>query len=41
MAKLMSKNSYNEAAFKTGNEQAKDYDEYVEMRKTTTCTRNL
>lgn len=40
-AKLMSKNSYNEAAFKTGNEQAKDYDEYVEMRKTTTCTRNL
>lgn len=41
MAQLMSKNSYNEAAFKTGNEQAKDYDEYVEMRKTTTCTRNL
>lgn len=41
MAKLMSKNSYNEAAFKTGNEQAKDYDEYVQMRKTTTCTRNL
>ena len=22
-------------------EQAKEYDEYVEMRKTTTCTRNL
>lgn len=41
LAKIMSKNSYNEAAFKTGNEQAKDYDEYVEMRKTTTCTRNL
>lgn len=41
MAKLMSKNSYNEAAFKTGNEQAKDYDEYVEMRKTSNCTRNL
>ena len=41
MAQLMSKNSYNEAAFKTGNEKAKDYDEYVEMRKTTTCTRNL
>ena len=41
MAKIMSKNSYNEAAFKTGNEQAKDYDEYVEMRKTSTCTRNL
>lgn len=40
LAQLMSKNSYNEAAFKTGNEQAKDYDEYVEMRKTTTCTRN-
>ena len=41
MAQLMSKNSYNEAAFRTGNEQAKDYDEYVELRKTTTCTRNL
>lgn len=41
MAKLMSTNSYNEAAFKTGNEQAKDYDEYVEMRKNSTCTRNL
>lgn len=33
VAKLMSKNSYNEAAFKTGNEQAQDYDEYVQMRK--------
>lgn len=41
LAKLMSKNSYNEAAFKTGNEQAKDYDEYIQMRKNTTCTRNL
>lgn len=41
IAQLMSKNSYNEAAFKTGNEQAKDYDEYVELRKTVTCTRNL
>lgn len=41
VAKLLSKNSYNEAAFKTGNEQAKDYDEYVELRKTTTCTGNL
>lgn len=41
MAKLMSKNSYNEAAFKTGNKQAKDYDEYVQLRKNTTCTRNL
>lgn len=41
IAKLMSTNSYNEAAFKTGNEQAKDYDEYVEMRKNSTCTRNL
>lgn len=41
MAQLMSKNSYNEAAFKTGNEQAKDYDEYVIMRTHSTCTRNL
>lgn len=41
VAKLMSKNSYNEAAFKTGNEQAQDYDEYVQMRKNTACTRNL
>ena len=40
-AKLLSKNSYNEAAFKTGNEQAKDYDEYVIMRTHSTCTRNL
>ena len=41
VAKLLSKNSYNEAAFKTGNEQAKDYDEYVIMRTHSTCTRNL
>lgn len=41
VAKLMSKNSYNEAAFKTGNEEAKDYDEYVQMRKSSVCTRNL
>lgn len=41
LALIMSQNSYNEAAFKTGNEQAKDYDEYVEMRKNSTCTRNL
>ena len=41
MAKLMSKNSYNEAAFKTGNEEAKDYDEYVQMRKNSVCIRNL
>lgn len=38
MAQLMSKNSYNEAAFKTGNEQAKDYNEYVIMRTHSTCT---
>lgn len=41
VAKLLSKNSYNEAAFKTGNEQAKDYDEYVIMRTHSTCTRDL
>lgn len=41
LAKIMSKDSYNEAAFRTGNEQAKDYDEYVQMRKNSTCTRNL
>lgn len=41
MAQLMSKNSYNEAAFKTGNEQAKDYNEYVIMRTHSTCTRDL
>lgn len=41
IAKIMSKNSYNEAAFRTGNEQAKDYDEYVRMRKNSICTRNL
>lgn len=33
MAKAMSKASYNEAAFKTGNEQAKDYEEYVKLWK--------
>lgn len=38
VAKLLSKNSYNEAAFKTGNEQAKDYNEYVIMRTHSTCT---
>lgn len=41
VAKLLSKNSYNEAAFKTGNEQAKDYDEYVIMRTHSTCTQDL
>lgn len=41
LALIMSQNSYNEAAFKTGNEQAKDYDEYVQMRQNSTCTRNL
>ena len=41
VAKLLSKNSYNEAAFKTGNEQAKDYNEYVIMRTHSTCTRDL
>lgn len=40
VAQLLSKNSYNEAAFKTGNEPAKDYDEYVIMRTHSTCTRD-
>lgn len=40
-AKQMSIEAYNKAAFETGNEQVKDYDEYVMIRTHSTCTRNL
>lgn len=40
-AKQMNVEAYNEAAFQTGNEQAKDYDDYVNIRTHSTCTRNL
>lgn len=40
-SKQMNIEAYNEAAFETGNEKAKDYDDYINIRTHSTCTRNL